>query len=75
MTIYYSGKNNDKNYREAIINYNNKEENKINKMYDILTEKYNYDCCCEQEVMSVIVCDKEEYNDLVKIYKQLKKII
>lgn len=75
MTIEYRGKSEDLNYRCADICYNeDKEEEKAMKLVGEL-ENNGYECYCDEEIISVIVEDKEEYNELVKLYKALKKIL
>lgn len=74
MTIQYIGKSDEINYRCADINYN--ESTKEEKAMQLVAalEKSGYECCCEQECISVIMFDYEEYKDFVSLHKKLKKL-
>lgn len=73
MTITYHGKSDwTGNTREAYITYEEKEQEFANRVFAILVNK-EYEVIEEEECASVPVCDMQEYNDLVKIYKEAKK--
>ncbi len=73
MSIYRK-KNEEHDYREAYITYNSNEEEKFNKMYDILCDK-GWKLECEEECAGVAVCNKEEYDMFYSDYKQAKGAI
>lgn len=73
MKIEYVGKNEEKNYREGFISYDeNKEREKADKVFSILREK-GYEILEEQGTANIIVYDRDEYEILVSDYKEAKK--
>lgn len=75
MKIEYRGINKEEgiNYREAYISYDeNKEQEKADKVFDILTEK-GWTVEQEEECATIRVCDKSEYSDLLADYKEAKR--
>lgn len=74
MKCQYIGKTEEHDYREAYITYNSNEEEKFNKMYDILCDK-GWKLECEEECAGVTVCNKDEYYMFYSDYKQAKGAI
>ena len=76
MTIQYFGKNleEDRKYPEAQICYDeNREEERANKLIDILKDM-GWNCVSECEVVVIPLYNgKDEYLQLVKDYKEVKK--
>lgn len=75
MKIEYRGRNKeeDRNYCEAYITYDEKkEQKKADKIFDILTEK-GWSVEQEEECASIRVYDREDYTELVEVYKKAKK--
>lgn len=72
MKCQYIGKTEGHDCREAYITYSSNEEEKFNKIYDILLNK-GWNLECEEECASIVVCDKEEYNMFYSDYKQAKR--
>ena len=76
MKIEYKGRNKeeDRNYCEALITYNEKkEQKKTDKIFDILTEK-GWVVEQEEECASIRVSGKDDYNELVEDYKEAKSL-
>lgn len=74
MKCEYIGKTEGHNCREAYITYSSNEEEKFNKIYDILCDK-GWKLECEEECAGVTVCNKDEYDMFYSDYKQAKGAI
>lgn len=77
MMIEYRGKNKkeDRNHCEAWITYdedNKKEQGKVDKICEIIAEN-GWKVFSEYGWIVIRVCDKEDYRDLVEVYKKAKK--
>ena len=78
MTIEYSGKNEIYTTRCAIIAYDdeNKQEEILNdRIVDYLEKMTTYKISCEMGCTLISVDDKEDYKELVAIYKAAKRMI
>lgn len=74
MTIRYIGKSGEIKYRCADINYDESTEEEEAMQLVAALEESGYECYCEQECISVIMFDYEEYKNFVSLYKKLKKM-
>lgn len=73
MKCQYFGKTEDHNYREAYITYDeSREQEKFDKLYDMLKEK-GWELSCEEECACIEVCNKDEYDLFYADYKEVKK--
>ena len=75
MKIEYRGRNaeEDRNYCEAYITYDeSKEQKKADRVFAIIAEK-GWEVEEEDECASIRVFDREDYKELVEVYKQAKK--
>lgn len=76
MRIEYRGKNveEDRNYREAYICYDeNKEQEKADKIFN-KPEKIGWKIEQEEGCASIPVYDKEEYLNLLSDYRKIKAL-
>lgn len=77
MTIEYRGRNKEenRNHCEAWILYdedNKKEEEKVVKICETIT-KEGWEVFADYGFIVIKVFDKEDYRDLVEVYKKAKK--
>lgn len=79
MTIEYRGRNKEenRNHCEAWILYNEdnkKEEEKVVKICELI-KKEGWEVFSDYGFIVIKVFDKEDYRDLVKVYKEAKKAL
>ena len=79
MTIEYRGRNKEenRNHCEAWILYNEdnkKEEEKVVKICEII-KKEGWEVFSDYVFIVIRVFDKEDYRDLVEVYKKAKKAL
>jgi len=77
MRIDYYGQLPDRkhNTRCAVIEFKESETQAVEKIIDLIYKEGYHDISGFDECCFIGVWDKEEYNDLVKLYKEAKKQI
>lgn len=73
MRIEYRGKSEEQSYRCADITYDEKKEQALADQVVEKLEKIGRTCYEDEEIITVIVSDKKDFNTLVKDYMEIKR--